>query len=236
MGLFTLCYPLGFPEVHNWLITNGADVTTVDETGRTVFALDSPAALEALNFYQELHQLGVVYTGQPGYQAITNDLVMMAIIRPGLSLLSTILRTISVMCPFQRSKTDDYVYPAVSGGLYAMAIPATTKEDPEALVALAHAAMFDTPDYLDFYGLDFLYEDSWSMVVRDYESLEYLIQGVFNTEFIKYDSSVFLSTNFFNTWNEYNSRILNGESPASVVASFKDAAQAQLDEMLNFDL
>ena len=74
------------------------------------------------------------------------------------------------------------------------------------------------------------------MVVRDYESLEYLIQGVFNTEFIKYDSSVFLSTNFFNTWNEYNSRILNGESPASVVASFKDAAQAQLDEMLNFDL
>ncbi|HHT35981.1 MAG: extracellular solute-binding protein [Candidatus Wallacebacter cryptica] len=229
--------PWGFPEVHNWLITNGADVTTVDETGRTVFALDSPAALEALNFYQELHQLGVVYTGQPGYQAITNDLVMMAIIRPWTLFIINDFEDDLGYVPLPKGpRRDDYVYPAVSGGLYAMAIPATTKEDPEALVALAHAAMFDTPDYLDFYGLDFLYEDSWSMVVRDYESLEYLIQGVFNTEFIKYDSSVFLSTNFFNTWNEYNSRILNGESPASVVASFKDAAQAQLDEMLNFDL
>ena len=100
---------------------------------------------------------------------------------------------------------------------------------------MAQALHFDTLEYLDFDGLDLLYEDSWGMIVRDYESLQYLIDGVFNTKIIKYESPVFIGTNFFNTWNEYNTRILGGESPASVVASFKDAAQAKMDEMLNLE-
>jgi hypothetical protein len=54
-----------------------------------------------------------------------------------------------------------------------------------------------------------------------------------NTTVLPYETAEFIGTNFFNTWNEYNVRILQGESPASVVASFKDAAQARLDEMFN---
>ena len=77
-----------------------------------------------------------------------------------------------------------------------------------------------------------LYEESWSMTVRDYESLQYMIQSILDTQVVKYDSGTFLGTNFFNTWNEYNQKILSGESPASVIASFKDAAQAQLDSIL----
>lgn len=228
--------PWGFPRSANWLVTNGADVTKVDEDGRVVFALDDPAALEALNFYQELEQLGVVYTGEPGYQAIVNDQVMMAIIRPWTLYIIEEFEDDLGYVPLPKGpRMDEYVYPAVSGGLYAMAIPATTQEDPEALVALAQALHFNTPEYLDFYALDYLYEDSWGMIMRDYESLVYAIDGVFNLRWIKYDSPTFISTDFFNTWNEYNTSILGGESPASVVASFKDAAQAQLDEMLNLE-
>lgn len=228
--------PWGFPRASNWLVTNGADVHKIDEDGRVVFALDDPAALEALSFYQELQQLGVVYLDQPGYQAIVNDKVMMAIIRPWTLYIIADFEDDLGYVPLPKGpRMDEHVYPSVSSGLYAMAIPATTKEDPAALVALAQAMHFDTPEYLDFDGLDLLYEDSWGMIVRDYESLQYLIDGVFNTKIIKYESPVFIGTNFFNTWNEYNTRILGGESPASVVASFKDAAQAKMDEMLNLE-
>jgi ABC-type glycerol-3-phosphate transport system substrate-binding protein len=226
--------PWGFPRAANWLVTNGASVVERDENGRMVFALDSPAALEALNFYQELELLGVVYKDMPGYQAIVNDLVAMAIIRPWtLYIIEEFEDDLGVVPLPKGPRMDRYVAPAVSGGLYAMAIPATTKEDPEALAALAQAIHFDHPDYVDFDGLEYLYEDSWGMIVRDYESLEWLIYCVMNTTVLPYETAEFIGTNFFNTWNEYNVRILQGESPASVVASFKDAAQARLDEMFN---
>ncbi|NMB44912.1 MAG: extracellular solute-binding protein [Firmicutes bacterium] len=226
--------PWGFPRAHNWLITNGADVTRVDEDGRVVFALDEPAALEALNFYQELELLGVVYTDQPGYQAIVNDKVVMAICRPWTLYIIEDFEDDLGYVPIPKGpRMDEYVAPSVSGGLYAMAIPATTKEDPAALVALAQALHYDSREYLDFDSVDMLYEDSWGMIVRDYESLQWLIHGVMNTKILKYEVPEFIGTDFFNTWNEYNVRILEGESPASVVASFKDAAQAKLDEMFN---
>ena len=59
-----------------------------------------------------------------------------------------------------------------------------------------------------------------------------MIQSILDTQVVKYDSGTFLGTNFFNTWNEAHQKILSGESPASVIASFKDAAQAQLDSIL----
>ena len=225
--------PWGFPRATNWLATNGADVTAVDESGRVVFALDSPAALEALNFYQELQLLGVVYTGQPGYQAIQNDLVVMAICRPWTFYIIEQFEDDLGYVPLPIGpRMNEFVSPMVSSGLYAMAIPATTKENPAALVALAKELHYDSPKYLDFNDITGLYEQSWGMTVRDYESLQYMIHSLLCTKVIRYESPTFIGTNFFNTWNEYNVRILNGESPASVVASFKDAAQAQLDSIL----
>lgn len=232
-GYSPYAYPWGFPEVQNWLVSNGADVTTVDENGRVVFALDSPAALEALNFYQELHQLGVAYTDLPGYQAMENDLVVMAICRPWTFFIIKNHEDDLGYVPLPKGpRMDSYVAPIVASGLYAMAIPATTKENPAALVALAKELHYDSPQYLDFDRIAELYEESWSMTVRDYESLQYMIQSILDTQVVKYDSGTFLGTNFFNTWNEYNQKILSGESPASVIASFKDAAQAQLDSIL----
>ena len=232
-GYSPYAYPWGFPEAHNWLASNGADVTTVDENGRVVFALDSPAALEALNFYQELHQLGVVYTDQPGYEAIQNDLVVMAICRPWTFYIIESFEDDLGYVPLPMGpRMNEYVAPMVSSGLYAMAIPATAKENPAALVQLAKELHFDSPQYLDFNDIEGLYERSWGMTVRDYESLKYMIQSVLNTKVVKFESQTFLGTNFFWTWNDYNQRILNGESPASVIASFKDAAQAQLDSIL----
>lgn len=225
--------PWGFPRATNWLATNAADVTAVDESGRIIFALDSPAALEALNFYQELQLLGVVYTDQPGYQAITNDRVVMAICRPWTFYIIEDFEDDLGYVPLPMGpRMNEHVAPMVSSGLYAMAIPATTKENPAALVALAQALHYDSSKYIDFEDIAGLYENSWGMTVRDYESLQYMIEGVLGTKVIRYESPTFIGTNFFNTWNEYNTRILSGESPASVVASFKDAAQAQLDSVL----
>ena len=231
-GYAPYAYPWGFPEAHNWLATNGANVTTVDENGRVVFALDSPAALEALNFYQELHQLGVAYTKEPGYQAISNDKVLMAFC-PMWTLF--ILENHSDelgLVPLPRGpRMDKHVFPAVSGEVYVFAIPATTKENPEALVALARALHYDSPEYIDFDSVPKLIEDAWAMSVRDYESLRCIVDWPYNIAYVTHESPAFIGTNFFYTWNEYNQRILKGESPASVVASFKDTAQAQLDSI-----
>ncbi|MEJ6951461.1 ABC transporter substrate-binding protein [Natronospora cellulosivora (SeqCode)] len=213
----------------DWFVVNNAPLIR-DEDGRMVYGLDHPAAIETWEFLNEMHELGVASTqhGRWGFNAFVDEEAVMVSTNPwGASGFPNQEFDYGFVPMPKGPSAEEYVAPSYQ--IWRWAIPVTTREDPEALMAL-HSALFMTSD--DAYPFDQIDEElfnSFGMRVNDMETLENLLFAQRNLAIEMEEENNYFGFGLREVMNE----ILDGAGIAATVDSYREAAQMRLDDVFN---
>jgi len=211
---------------------NGA--TTVDTVdGKVVFALDRPEALESIQLWHDLINVYKVIPGDPfteradgGANAFLAGKV--AMIAGNHWMLGRAFSEMEddygfVFFP-KGPKMESYTAPVLN--LHMLAITATTKHDPLALVELANALFELTDEYSDVEEFEQrALEDYGNRLVRDRESLDTWAQIFENWDYC----NTFIPTP--GLFEALDSALRGEKTPAAAMAEVKPQIQAYLDEI-----
>lgn len=210
-----------------WIWTNGGELAR-EVDGRVVFALDSDEAIEALDFYRELIELGV-FTNEMYYFAMAEGRVGMHIdFADNLSYMGEVDTTFGFVPLPKGPRVDEHV--AVEGRKWVALLPITAT-NPEALIELWHALFELAEPYIeDMERWEDDYYYNIALLLKDEKSLENMIWVHENTQPAKLIDVFGQVPGFYETIID----IMHGEKEAKVaVAEIKPAVQAYLDEMFD---
>ena len=218
---------LGIIPPHRFVIgTGGKEVEFRD--GKYVFAMDSPESLAALNQVVEWNKLGV-HHGYWSNELFATGTVAMSIAESWMLLGWPIFMhdrdfEIGILPYPRRADADRYIFPADTVATYVL--PANCAQ-PEAMVALLNFLMPWEERY------EFTIDDWMASIGQDPISYEVAYNAAYNwtgeCNLFWWDlmsSGSPLSEVF---WSD----VMGGaRTPASIFAEYKDAIQAQLDDVL----
>lgn len=215
------------------LASNNARSFRFDESGNVVFALDEPEAMEAFNFLYELvHVYKVVPISGVDRRAIfiNGKCAMIAHRTWGAQHLAAMEEHYSWV-PFPKGPRADE-HRAVFHTDNIWFIPISSKYDPAALIELHYAINRLTEEYMDVTNEE--HAEQWKqsffyMYARDYESVETFEWVVANSE-VYTDTYLLYFPEFLNV---INAIMIQGENPATVIASIKPSMQAHLEQLFN---
>jgi ABC-type glycerol-3-phosphate transport system substrate-binding protein len=207
-----------FRNVIRFLPTNGVEVARVDENGKYIFNLDSPAAIEALNIYMRWRQAGIFTNAKFEHGRVAFNGAHIAGHR---FAKQTLQDEYGFVPPPKGPSADRHYYPTF--GFEITVLPGNVK-NPQGLVALLSYLI--RPD------------DSW-VEQREQALMDYSVTKQEHWEMIQAaieefagEGDLFDSTSL---WDMLNAPIMNSVSgsqgAAAAMAAVKPQAQAWLDDL-----
>ncbi|NLY10503.1 MAG: extracellular solute-binding protein [Firmicutes bacterium] len=210
-----------------WVYTNGGALTR-EIDGKIVFTLDEPEALEALEFWQRAYQANIWSPDQWHYEFAAGNVAMLYDFADSISYLKDSDVNFGLVPAPKGPRADRHV--AIESGRWVAILPITA-QNPEALIEVWHALYELATPYID--DLERWEEDFYSdvsLLLRDYESLEYFMWVTENAEGVALLDVVGQVPGFGDVINEI---VMEGRDAASAIAEIKPAVQAYLDEVFD---